>query len=126
MSLRPTHTPERFSNPIPLSPRDITRSGLCIGCGSCVAQAHSSGPQPLTPSPIFERRGTNAERLPMDTDAQMDLNAYGQLKAVGFSSLAAPGETPRLRVPARFPRLPAMKMTWPQRFSPMPNTRTPA
>src|SRR4051794_23761152 len=25
-----------------LSPRDIMRSGLCIGCGSCVAQADAS------------------------------------------------------------------------------------
>jgi coenzyme F420-reducing hydrogenase beta subunit len=29
--------------PHPLSPQDIVRSGLCIGCGSCVAQANASG-----------------------------------------------------------------------------------
>jgi coenzyme F420-reducing hydrogenase beta subunit len=28
-----------------LSPHDIIRSGLCIGCGSCVAQSDSIGPQ---------------------------------------------------------------------------------
>ncbi|MBF6612110.1 MAG: Coenzyme F420 hydrogenase/dehydrogenase, beta subunit C-terminal domain [Chloroflexi bacterium] len=40
---------------IPLSPRDIVRSGLCIGCGSCVAQAAEPG-------------------------SQMKLNLYGQLQ----------------------------------------------
>jgi coenzyme F420-reducing hydrogenase beta subunit len=30
--------------PRPISPRDVVRAGLCIGCGSCVAQAESSGP----------------------------------------------------------------------------------
>jgi coenzyme F420-reducing hydrogenase beta subunit len=29
-------------NPHPLSPQDIVRSGLCIGCGSCVARAEPS------------------------------------------------------------------------------------
>ncbi|WP_347156520.1 Coenzyme F420 hydrogenase/dehydrogenase, beta subunit C-terminal domain [Pontibacter chitinilyticus] len=38
-----------------ISPRDIVRSGLCIGCGSCVAQAN-------TPA------------------AQMEFDAFGQLK----------------------------------------------
>ncbi len=42
-------------NIIPLSPRDIVRSGLCIGCGSCVAQTDERGPQ-------------------------MKLNLYGQLQ----------------------------------------------
>src|SRR4051812_43341501 len=27
-----------------VSPRDIISSGLCIGCGSCVAQAEHAGP----------------------------------------------------------------------------------
>src|SRR4051812_2000247 len=31
--------------PIPLSPQNIIRSGLCIGCGSCVAQVDVAGPQ---------------------------------------------------------------------------------
>jgi coenzyme F420-reducing hydrogenase beta subunit len=31
--------------PHPLSPKDIVRSGLCIGCGGCVARAESSGPR---------------------------------------------------------------------------------
>ncbi|WP_210487712.1 Coenzyme F420 hydrogenase/dehydrogenase, beta subunit C-terminal domain [Rufibacter aurantiacus] len=44
-----------------LSPRDIVKSGLCIGCGSCVAQAN----------------------LP---DTQMDFDAYGQLKPQGPNS----------------------------------------
>ncbi|MCW3091589.1 MAG: coenzyme hydrogenase [Ferruginibacter sp.] len=38
-----------------LSPKDIVRSGLCIGCGSCVARSHSPG-------------------------AQMQFDPYGQLK----------------------------------------------
>jgi len=41
-----------------LSPKDIVRSGLCIGCGSCVAQAETG-------------------------DAQMQFDAYGQLKPNG-------------------------------------------
>ena len=41
-----------------LSPKDIVRSGLCIGCGSCVAQAHSP-------------------------DTHMVFDAYGQLKPKG-------------------------------------------
>jgi len=41
-----------------LSPKDIVRSGLCIGCGSCVAQANSP-------------------------DTHMDFDAYGQLKPQG-------------------------------------------
>lgn len=32
----------RPSPALPLSPRDIVRSGLCIGCGSCVSQAVGS------------------------------------------------------------------------------------
>ncbi|WP_207435422.1 Coenzyme F420 hydrogenase/dehydrogenase, beta subunit C-terminal domain [Sabulibacter ruber] len=44
-----------------LSPKDIVQSGLCIGCGSCVAQAHA--PQ-----------------------VQMDFDEYGQLKPQGPSS----------------------------------------
>jgi coenzyme F420-reducing hydrogenase beta subunit len=31
--------------PHPLSPQDIVRAGLCIGCGSCVAQANAAGVQ---------------------------------------------------------------------------------
>lgn len=42
----------------PLSPQDIVRSGLCIGCGSCVAQAGSSA-------------------------AHMSFDLYGQLKPHG-------------------------------------------
>ena len=34
-----------FEKDTPLSPQSIIRSGLCIGCGSCVAQADHSGPQ---------------------------------------------------------------------------------
>jgi coenzyme F420-reducing hydrogenase beta subunit len=45
-----------------LSPKDIVSSGLCIGCGSCVAQSH-------------------AER----TDTGMHFDAYGQLKPYGPS-----------------------------------------
>ncbi|MDQ3292219.1 MAG: coenzyme F420 hydrogenase, partial [Bacteroidota bacterium] len=41
-----------------LSPKDIVRSGLCIGCGSCVAQANKP-------------------------DAQMNFDDYGQLKPKG-------------------------------------------
>lgn len=41
-----------------LSPHDIVRSGLCIGCGSCVAQAEAAG-------------------------ARMALDTYGQLKPLG-------------------------------------------
>ena len=41
-----------------LSPKDIVRSGLCIGCGSCVAQANSP-------------------------DTHMDFDVYGQLKPQG-------------------------------------------
>jgi len=41
-----------------LSPKDIVRSGLCIGCGSCVAQANSA-------------------------DTHMAFDAYGQLKPHG-------------------------------------------
>ncbi|QMU29205.1 Coenzyme F420 hydrogenase/dehydrogenase, beta subunit C-terminal domain [Adhaeribacter radiodurans] len=41
-----------------LSPKDIVRSGLCIGCGSCVAQANKP-------------------------DAQMSFDDYGQLKPKG-------------------------------------------
>jgi coenzyme F420-reducing hydrogenase beta subunit len=41
-----------------LSPKDIVRSGLCIGCGSCVAQAEAS-------------------------QAQMQFDAYGHLKPKG-------------------------------------------
>jgi len=44
-----------------LSPKDIVRSGLCIGCGSCVAQAHSPDPH-------------------------MGFDAYGQLKPKGDST----------------------------------------
>jgi coenzyme F420-reducing hydrogenase beta subunit len=33
------------TNIIPLSPKDIVRSGLCIGCGSCVAQANGAAPR---------------------------------------------------------------------------------
>jgi coenzyme F420-reducing hydrogenase beta subunit len=50
MSIRMTHHP--------LSPQDIVRSGLCIGCGSCVAQAGAAGPL-------------------------MDLDRYGQYKPTG-------------------------------------------
>jgi coenzyme F420-reducing hydrogenase beta subunit len=31
--------------PHSLSPHDIVRAGMCIGCGSCVAQADASGPR---------------------------------------------------------------------------------
>jgi coenzyme F420-reducing hydrogenase beta subunit len=31
--------------PHALSPHDIVRAGMCIGCGSCVAQADASGPR---------------------------------------------------------------------------------
>ena len=41
-----------------VSPKDIVRSGLCIGCGSCVAQA----------------------QLP---DVHMNFDDYGQLKPHG-------------------------------------------
>lgn len=43
-----------------LSPKDIVGSGLCIGCGSCVAQANRP-------------------------DTQMEFDAYGQLKPHGAS-----------------------------------------
>jgi coenzyme F420-reducing hydrogenase beta subunit len=43
-----------------LSPRDIVRSGLCIGCGSCAAQAAAP-------------------------DARMEFDAYGQLRPDGRS-----------------------------------------
>src|SRR4051812_18289942 len=41
-----------------LSPLDIVRSGMCIGCGSCVAQANAP-------------------------DTHMQFDAYGQLKPQG-------------------------------------------
>jgi coenzyme F420-reducing hydrogenase beta subunit len=41
-----------------LSPKDIVRSGLCIGCGSCVAQARSN-------------------------DTEMQFDSFGQLKPKG-------------------------------------------
>ena len=46
---------------VPLSPRDMVRSGLCIGCGSCVAQAGAA----------------------VRSDAHMRLNWYGQLRPSG-------------------------------------------
>ena len=96
MSLRPGKHPDSSHHPvpIPLSPRDITRSGLCIGCGSCVAQAHVSPvsnelraapvrPSIPDPSQTWDKREPHTERLPTDAGAQMALNAYGQLKAAG-------------------------------------------
>jgi coenzyme F420-reducing hydrogenase beta subunit len=50
-------------NDIPFSPKDMVRSGLCIGCGSCVAQAEDSGAD--TPQP------------------GMDLDRYGHFKPTG-------------------------------------------
>jgi coenzyme F420-reducing hydrogenase beta subunit len=47
-----------------VSPKDIVTSGLCIGCGSCVAQAARAG-------------------------AQMRLDRYGQFKPVGPSAWLA-------------------------------------
>ncbi len=44
-----------------LSPRDIVQSGLCIGCGSCVAQASQPGPH-------------------------INFDAYGELKPQGSSA----------------------------------------
>lgn len=49
------------------SPHDIIRSGLCIGCGSCVAQAASQPPA----------AGTAA------ATPQMRLDRYGEFKPVG-------------------------------------------
>jgi coenzyme F420-reducing hydrogenase beta subunit len=49
-----------------LSPRDMVRSGLCIGCGSCVAQA-----------------GT--------PDLRMQFDAYGQLKPHGAAARLGQG-----------------------------------
>jgi coenzyme F420-reducing hydrogenase beta subunit len=46
---------------VPVSPREISRSGLCIGCGSCVAQAHRSG----------------------TTTAAMDFDRFGLLQPMG-------------------------------------------
>jgi coenzyme F420-reducing hydrogenase beta subunit len=43
-----------------LSPQDVVRSGLCVGCGSCVGQAPAEGPLP-----------------------RMALDRYGQLKPAG-------------------------------------------
>src|SRR4051812_32705778 len=45
------------------SPKDIVKSGLCIGCGSCAAQAHNAG-----------------------VDTHMQFDKYGQLKPDGPSS----------------------------------------
>ncbi|GEO07134.1 coenzyme F420 hydrogenase [Adhaeribacter aerolatus] len=45
----------------PLSPKDIVSSGLCIGCGSCVAQANLPG-------------------------TQMKFDGYGELKPTGASA----------------------------------------
>jgi coenzyme F420-reducing hydrogenase beta subunit len=53
------------------SPKDIVRSGLCIGCGSCVAQAN------------IETAQANATSEYSDTVPQMDLDAYGHYKPVG-------------------------------------------
>jgi coenzyme F420-reducing hydrogenase beta subunit len=54
-----------------LSPKDIVRSGLCIGCGSCVAQANATSGQ--------------ANELTEYSDArpQMDLDRYGHFKPMG-------------------------------------------
>src|SRR4051794_34572819 len=49
--------------PILVSPQNMIRSGLCIGCGSCVAQANLAGPQTKLP--------------------QMKLDHYGQYKPSG-------------------------------------------
>lgn len=49
-------------NDILLSPKDIIRAGLCIGCGSCVAQAKISGAA--------------------TSQLQMDLDRYGHFKPV--------------------------------------------
>jgi coenzyme F420-reducing hydrogenase beta subunit len=55
----PQPTPATQPQPLRLvSVRDVVRSGLCIGCGSCVAQAGDSGPH-------------------------MEMNLYGQLKPSG-------------------------------------------
>ncbi len=53
------------------SPKDIVRSGLCIGCGSCVAQAN------------IETAQANATSEYSDTMPQMDLDAYGHFKPIG-------------------------------------------
>ena len=50
------------SIPRALSPRDITRSGLCIGCGSCVAQTDANA------------RGANA---------RMEFDAFGNYQPAG-------------------------------------------
>jgi coenzyme F420-reducing hydrogenase beta subunit len=39
-----------------LAPADVIRSGLCIGCGSCVARAHRSRGD-TSPSMVFDRYG---------------------------------------------------------------------
>jgi coenzyme F420-reducing hydrogenase beta subunit len=52
----PAPSPE----PRPLAPRDIVASGLCVGCGACVAGAAGAG-------------------------ARMEWDAYGQLKPAGPS-----------------------------------------
>jgi coenzyme F420-reducing hydrogenase beta subunit len=48
-----------------VSPAGIVRSGLCIGCGSCVAQGHGESPPP----------GANGGEAP-----RMRLDRYGDLK----------------------------------------------
>src|SRR3954451_14402868 len=59
--------------PMPLSPQDVVRAGLCIGCGSCVAQAHVA--RPAVPT-------------------HMDFDRYGQLKPQAPAAwLAAPSES---------------------------------
>src|SRR5215210_7103729 len=44
-----------------LSPKDIVRSGLCIGCGSCVAQANLPDTQMKWDGQGFLKPGGNRE-----------------------------------------------------------------
>jgi coenzyme F420-reducing hydrogenase beta subunit len=59
--------------PQPLGPKDIVRSGLCIGCGGCVARAERAGPRmgldrygqyrPMGPLAWFGRRSPEFSRI---------------------------------------------------------------
>src|SRR5436190_3373968 len=84
---------------LPISPRDVAAAGLCIGCGSCVAQANTQTgsktlplPEPQALPPGRDNRdlaaGWEIRPLPADEAAcaghpQMELDRYGHLKPVG-------------------------------------------
>lgn len=77
--------PERVR---PLAPADVVGSGLCIGCGSCVARSTAEGPRrPRHDAPRmrFDRHG---ELLPVGPDAWMARGPEGFARTCPFSPSA--------------------------------------